>query len=138
MRLRACAAFSARSSGPSYRAGAAARASAIAATVRLKRNGDVGGRGHIVDAQQVEAGQQTAEHGPGDVAAVKKAKPRHPLWPALDPARIAGSVAPISSVGGSKHAPATAPRSRMPGTRGRHNACRPLRHTACRTTPPAR
>ena len=40
-----------------------------------------------MDAQQVEAGQQAAEHGPGDVAAVEEAQPRHPLRAGLDPAR---------------------------------------------------
>ena len=40
-----------------------------------------------MDAQQVEAGQQAADHGPGDVAAVEEAQPRHPLGAGLDPAR---------------------------------------------------
>ena len=53
----------------------------------IEGEGDVGGRGHVVDAQQVEAGQQAAEHGPGDVAAVEEAQPRHPLGAGLDPAR---------------------------------------------------
>ena len=53
----------------------------------IEGDGDVGGRGHVVDAQQVEAGQQAAEHGPGDVAAVEEAQPRHPLRAGLDPAR---------------------------------------------------
>ena len=53
----------------------------------IEGDGDVGGRGHVVDAQQVEAGQQAAEHGPGDVAAVEEAQPRHALGAGLDPAR---------------------------------------------------
>ena len=42
---------------------------------------------HVVHAQQVEAGEQAAEHGARGVAPVEEAEPRHALRRGLDPAR---------------------------------------------------
>ena len=66
-------------------------------------------------AQQVESGQQTAEDGAGDIAAVEEAEPGHALAACVSSQRaMAGSVAPISMVGGSRHRPAIRPRITMP------------------------
>ncbi len=75
--------------------------------------GDEGRGRHVIYAQQVEAGQQAAEHGAGNVAAVEEPEPG-------DPARRRsrssgpshGSVAPISTVGGSRTEPRSDPPAR--------------------------
>ena len=53
----------------------------------IDRDGDVRRVRHVVHAQQIEAGEQAAEHRAGDVAAVEEAEPRHAFGRRLDPAR---------------------------------------------------
>ena len=48
--------------------------------------GDVSGRGHVVDAQQVEAGEQRAEDGAGQIRAVQQAPPGNAARRGLDAA----------------------------------------------------
>ena len=76
----------------------------------VQRDRDEGGGRHVVDAQQVEAGEQAAGDRASEVAAVEEAEPRHAARRRFDPARDAGSVAPISSVGGIRQMLATSAR----------------------------
>ena len=57
---------------------------------RVERDGDVGRDGHVVHAQQVETGQQAADDGAADVAAVEVAEPGHAARRRLHPARDGG------------------------------------------------
>ena len=52
----------------------------------VERHGDVGRDRHVVDAQQIEAGEQAPDHGAAGVAAVEVAEPRDALRARLDPA----------------------------------------------------
>ncbi len=54
---------------------------------RIDRDRHVGSGRHVIYAQQVETGEQTAEHCARDVAAVEESKPRHALRRRLHPAR---------------------------------------------------
>ena len=65
----------------------ARRASPSSADDQVERDGDVGGDGHVVHAQQVEAGEQAADDRAAGVAAVEVAEPGHALRAGLDPAR---------------------------------------------------
>ena len=67
-------------------------------------------------AQQVEAGGQAAEHAAGDVAAVEEPSHDTPSGVAFTQREIAGSVAPIITVGGSRQMPAAIARRTMPAT----------------------
>ena len=71
-----------------------ARGGVALASARLRqrdgevdRHGDVRRIRHVVHAQQIEAGEQTAEHRAGDVAAVEEAEPRDAFRRRLHPAR---------------------------------------------------
>jgi hypothetical protein len=53
----------------------------------VQRHRDVRRDGHVVDAEQIEAGEETAEYRAGDVAAVEEPEPGDALRRCLDPAR---------------------------------------------------
>ena len=56
----------------------------------VERGRDEGRRGHVEDAQEIEAGEQAAEDGAAGVGAVEHAHPGDALGGGLDPARGGG------------------------------------------------
>ena len=67
-----------------------ATASAIRPISAVDRRGHVGRDRHVVDAQQIESGEQAAEHGAGDVAGVENAEPGNAARRRFEPARDRG------------------------------------------------
>ena len=67
--------------------GKARQTKAEQATAPLISAGEPGGRRHVVDAEQIEARQQAAEHGSGGVPAVEEAQPGDAAWSGLHPPR---------------------------------------------------
>ncbi len=70
------------------RAGIGGRASERDADPRddhVDRHGDVRRHGHVVNAQEIEAGEHAAEHRAGDVAAVEEAQPGNAFGSRLHP-----------------------------------------------------
>jgi hypothetical protein len=50
----------------------------------VDRDGDVGGRRHVVDAQQIKTCEQASAHRAGEVAAIEIAEPGNTPWRRFD------------------------------------------------------
>ena len=122
------------------------RASASASTADrdVDRHGDVRRDRHVVNAQQVESGEQAAEHRAGDVAAVEEPEPGNAARRRLDPARDGGQrrahQAASAAAGRSPHTTARrrhAPRSRARRRRRRRASTSGIaeQHEQARATP---
>ena len=114
----------ARIDRPACRRSSAQQQPATAPTddVDRRRRRSVADR-HVVDAQQVEAGEQAAEHRAGDVAAVEEAEPRDARGPVAPPsARSPAASRPsAASAAAGRWPQSNAAHENADGTRGRRS-----------------